>query len=70
VLNPRTGSYVQARLSAEIASRHWSFGVYVTNPADVAGDTFGYGNPFTFGRVRQTTPQRPRTIGVRLGAAF
>jgi outer membrane receptor protein involved in Fe transport len=70
VLNPRTGSYVQARLSAEIASRHWSFGVYVTNPADAAGDTFGYGNPFTFGRVRQTTPQRPRTIGVRLGAAF
>ena len=71
LLNTHTGSYVQARLSAEVAAEHWSLGVYVTNPTDAAGDTFGYGNPFnSFGTVRQTTPQRPRTVGLRLAGAF
>ena len=69
-LTTRTGSYVAARLSAEIAARRWTAGVYVINPADSSADTFGYGNPFTFGLVRQTTPQRPRTIGFRLAGAF
>ena len=33
---------------------------------------FAYGNPFSFSNagVRQATPQRPRTLGVRLGATF
>ena len=66
----RTGAFVEARLSAEIAAQRWSVGVFVTNPTNDQGDTFAYGNPFTFGKVRQVTPQRPRTIGVRLGAAF
>ena len=66
----RTGAFVEARLSAEIAARRWSAGVFVTNPTNDQGDTFAYGNPFTFGKVRQVTPQRPRTIGLRLGAAF
>ena len=55
---------VDAELSAEIAARRWSAGVFVTNPADSSGNTFAYGNPFTFGQVRQVTPQRPRTIGL------
>ena len=66
----RTGAFVEARLSAEIATQRWSAGVFITNPSDDQGDTFAYGNPFTFGKVRQVTPQRPRTVGVRLGAAF
>ncbi len=66
----RTGAFVEARLSAEIATQRWSAGVFVNNPANDQGDTFAYGNPFTFGKVRQVTPQRPRTIGLRLGAAF
>jgi outer membrane receptor protein involved in Fe transport len=66
----KTGSFVEARLSAEIATQRWSAGVFVTNPTDDHGDTFAYGNPFSFGQVRQVTPQRPRTIGLRLGAAF
>jgi hypothetical protein len=44
--------------------------VFVSNPLDDRSDTFAYGNPFTFGQVQQSTPQRPRTIGLRLGAAF
>ncbi|MGH6910026.1 MAG: TonB-dependent receptor domain-containing protein, partial [Phenylobacterium sp.] len=66
----KTGSFVEARLSAEIATQRWSASVFVTNPTDDHGDTFAYGNPFSFGQVRQVTPQRPRTIGLRLGAAF
>ena len=68
----RMGHYLRANLSAEVASDHWRLMAYVTNPFDDAGDTFAYGNPFTFARdgVRQATPQRPRTVGVRLGAAF
>ena len=74
----KTGSYVEARLSADIAADHWTAGLFVSNPTDASGDTFAYGNPFTFGpptasdaaRVRQVTPQRPRTLGVRLSADF
>ncbi|HEX7884987.1 MAG TPA: TonB-dependent receptor [Phenylobacterium sp.] len=64
------GQYLRARLSAELATERWRAMVYVVNPANDAGDTFAYGNPFSFGLVRQVTPQRPRTVGVRLGAAF
>ena len=66
----RTGAFVEARLSAEITTQRWSAGVFVTNPTNDQGDTFAYGNPFTFGKVRQVTPQRPRTVGLRLAAAF
>lgn len=65
-----SGEYVRAKLSAEVSADRWSAGVFVTNPTNAAGDTFAYGNPFSFGRVRQITPQRPRTVGLRLAAAF
>ncbi|HEX3699055.1 MAG TPA: TonB-dependent receptor [Phenylobacterium sp.] len=64
------GRYARTKLSAQIASRAWSATLFVTNPANSAGDTFAYGNPFTFGQVRQSTPQRPRTIGLRLAANY
>ena len=66
----RTDPVIDAELLAEVAARRWSVGLFVTNPADTSGNTFAYGNPFTFGQVRQVTPQRPRTIGLRLGASF
>jgi iron complex outermembrane receptor protein len=66
----RTDPVVDAELLAEVASPRWNAGVFVTNPADSSSNTFAYGNPFTFGQVRQVTPQRPRTIGLRLAAAF
>jgi outer membrane receptor protein involved in Fe transport len=69
-LTQRMGHYLRAELSAEVASERWRLMAYVTNPLDDAGDTFAYGNPFSFGKVRQATPQRPRTVGVRLGVAF
>jgi outer membrane receptor protein involved in Fe transport len=66
----RMGHYLRAEFSAEVANDRWRLMAFVTNPFDDAGDTFAYGNPFSFGLVRQVTPQRPRTVGVRLGAAF
>jgi outer membrane receptor protein involved in Fe transport len=63
-------NYFRARLSAEIANDTWRFTAFISNPFNSDSDTFAYGNPFSFGKVRQVTPQRPRTIGVRLGAAF
>lgn len=69
-LSARTDPVIDAELLAEIAALRWSAGVFVRNPADSSGNTFAYGNPFTFGQVRQVTPQRPRTVGVRLAAAF
>lgn len=71
-LNSRTDNYLRAKLSVELAARHWRMTAFVNNPLDAEGDTFAYGNPFTFARegVRQATPQRPRTVGVRFGAAF
>ncbi|MGA0604994.1 TonB-dependent receptor [Phenylobacterium sp. VNQ135] len=64
------GDYVRARLAAEVATDAWSAAVFVTNPLDDESDTFAYGNPFSFRTVRQVTPQRPRTFGVRLAANF
>jgi outer membrane receptor protein involved in Fe transport len=72
-LPPRTGSYLRTRLAAEVATQVWRASVFVSNPFDEAGDTFAYGNPFSlFGdrQIQQSTPQRPRTLGVRLSAEF
>lgn len=66
----RQSDYLRARLSAEVAADRWRLQAFVANPLNDTGDTFGYGNPFTFGDVRQTTPQRPRTVGLRLAAGF
>jgi outer membrane receptor protein involved in Fe transport len=68
----RMGEYANTRLSAQVAGRDWTATLFVTNPTDAAGDTFSYGNPFTFSadNVRQSTPQRPRTFGIRLTADY
>jgi outer membrane receptor protein involved in Fe transport len=69
-LSARTDAVVDVNLLADLVARRWTAGLFVTNPANSAGDTFAYGNPFTFGQVRQVTPQRPRTIGLRLATTF
>jgi outer membrane receptor protein involved in Fe transport len=69
-LSPSMGGYVTGRLSAEIASRTWNVTFAVSNPANASSDTFSYGNPFSFGQVRQVTPLRPRTWSLDLSRAF
>ena len=74
---PSMDRYGKTKLTAQIAGERWSAMLYVTNPANDAGNTFAYGNPFTFGQAlqglsveRPSTPQRPRTIGIRLAATY
>jgi iron complex outermembrane receptor protein len=69
-LSPRMGDYWKTRLGVEVASARWTVGLSIANPTNESGDTFAYGNPFSFGQVRQVTPQRPRTIAARLSATF
>jgi outer membrane receptor protein involved in Fe transport len=69
-LSARTDPVVDSQIIAELLLRRMSGGIFISNPTNASGNTFAYGNPFTFGQVRQVTPQRPRTIGVRLATAF
>jgi hypothetical protein len=71
---PRMGGYARTKLSAEVAGRTLgapvSLQIFVINPLNDFSDTFAFGNPFNPDRVRQITPQRPRTIGLTLSAAI
>ena len=69
-LSPRTDPVIDSELTAEFIASRWTLGLFVTNPANASSNTFAYGNPFTFGQVRQVTPQRPRSVGVRLSATL
>ena len=64
------GGYLTGVLSAGIAADGWRFLAVLDNPANIEGDTFAFGNPFSFGQVRQVTPLRPRTLSVVLSAHF
>ncbi len=67
---PQMGGYLDAELTAGLAGRRWAADLFLTNPANSSADTFAYGNPFSFGQVRQATPLRPRTLGLTLSAKF
>jgi outer membrane receptor protein involved in Fe transport len=68
--SPSMGGYVDGKLSAQVKSANWRSALVLTNPANIAGDTFAFGNPFSFGQVRQVTPLRPRTLTLILSAFF
>ncbi|MGE3335307.1 MAG: TonB-dependent receptor [Rhodospirillaceae bacterium] len=38
--------------------------LYVDNLANTGANTFAFGNAFSFARMRQVTPPRPRTVGL------
>lgn len=64
------GGYVRTKLLAEIRRRALGLQLYVTNPTNAFSDTFAFGNPFNPAQIQQVTPQRPRTIGLTLFAAY
>jgi iron complex outermembrane receptor protein len=68
--SPSMGGYVDGKLSAQLKSANWRAALVLTNPANIAGDTFSFGNPFSFGQVRQVTPLRPRTLTLVLSGFF
>ena len=68
--SPSMGGYVTGRLGAQVTTGSWRVAAAVTNPANATSDTFAYGNPFSFGQVRQVTPLRPRTWSLDVARAF
>ena len=68
--SPTMGGYYTGKLSAQVLTDRWRAAVFVSNPWNSSSDTFAYGNPFSFGQVRQVTPQRPRTWSLTLSANF
>jgi outer membrane receptor protein involved in Fe transport len=68
--SPSMGGYYTGMLSAQLLTPGWRAAVFVSNPLNSSSDTFAYGNPFSFGQVRQVTPQRPRTWSLRVTAEF
>jgi iron complex outermembrane receptor protein len=68
--SPLTPSYYTADLSAQLKTKHGRLAAFISNPLNSSKDTFSYGNPFSFGQVRQVTPQRPRTVSLLLSRSF
>jgi iron complex outermembrane receptor protein len=68
--SPSMGGYYTGKLSAQVLTGRYRAAVFVSNPWNSSSDTFAYGNPFSFGQVRQVTPQRPRTWSLALSANF
>ena len=66
----QSSDYTTIRLSAGLNADRWRAGLYLDNPANAAGDTFGYGNPFSFRSSAQRTPQRPLTVGLTVSAHY
>ncbi len=64
------GRYTAATLATGVETKAWRLEAFIDNPADTVGDTFAFGNPFSVRVEKQTTPLRPRTIGLKLHAAF
>jgi len=64
------GGYGEARIAAALANDRWRLESYVSNLTDDTANTFAFGNPFSRARARQTTPLRPRTVGLRATRSF
>jgi hypothetical protein len=67
---PEMGGYVRAKLMLEARRRGLGAQLFVTNPTNAFDDTFAFGNQFNPSRTPQITPQRPRTFGLTLFAAY
>jgi outer membrane receptor protein involved in Fe transport len=65
--SPEMGDYAYAEMSAALATDRWVLTAFVKSPVGGAGDTFSYGDPFSFHTTAQSTPLRPLTVGLSLG---
>jgi hypothetical protein len=64
------GRYGTGAIAAGVNVGPWTVEGFVDNPVNTIGDTFAFGNPFSIRSIKQTTPLRPRTLGLSLSAAF
>lgn len=69
-LSPEMGGYFTSSLDAGVESGRWRLLIVLDNPGNTQGDTFSFGNPFSFGQIRQVTPLRPRTLSLSLSAKY
>ncbi len=69
VLGQSQGSYLDSGITARLGLGALGLTAGITNLADVRGNRFALGTPFTTGRD-QVTPLRPRTLRVGVDAAF
>ncbi len=56
------GNYGYSRFGAQLEGGRWTTSLFLQAPLTGLGDTFAYGNPFSFRYFPQTTPQRPTTV--------
>jgi len=64
------GGYGEGRLTASLANDRWRLETYLNNITDETANTFAFGNPFSRARAMQSTPLRPRTLGLRVSRSF
>jgi outer membrane receptor protein involved in Fe transport len=64
------GRYATGTITAGLQVRAWRVQAFIDNPANTAVNTFAFGDPFSVRTEKQTTPLRPRTIGLSLSAVF
>jgi len=69
ILGERQGSYLDSGVTARLGLGRYGLTAGIINLADVRGNRFALGTPFTTGRD-QVTPLRPRTLRIGLDAAF
>ncbi len=69
VLGQSQGSYLDSELTARLGLDAFGITAGISNLADVRGNRFALGTPFTTGRD-QVTPLRPRTLRIGIDAAF
>lgn len=69
VLGQKQGSYFDSGVTARLGVDAIGVTAGVTNLADIRGNRFALGTPFTTGRD-QVTPLRPRTVRIGIDATF
>lgn len=69
-LDLKQGGYTQADVGARLDFGRIGVSLDVTNLADVRGNRFSLGNPFSVTDGDQVTPLRPRTLRLGVDAAF
>ncbi len=60
----QTKQYQVFNTRAGVEHDSWKVSIYANNIFNTAANTYAFGNPFSFGRIAQVTPLRPRTVGV------
>ncbi|PZU09747.1 TonB-dependent receptor [Sphingomonas sp.] len=70
VLDRTMGDYATASAGGSLSRSGFTLVARIDNLADVKGDSFAFGNPFSIADGRQYTPLRPRTFTLAVTRAW